>query len=524
MTTPPKDLDEADYGTEFASSRVAGWLLRGPLAAFLFALMLLQLALWIPHYLTWPYWADHDVFATAARAWIDGRLPYRDTLCNNFPGTIYLFMLLGSGFGWGRPVVFHAFDVGLLVGFLALLGSWSKSVFQTRLPGAIAGLTFLSTYLSLDYAHAGQRDWHAPLLAAGALMFVQSGRGTWRYVAAGLACALALSTRPQCVLLVPAVLCAEFAPGRRTLANPCRIGFCIALSVGIVLLFAPLFWFGIFGDFLRSLKSVAYGGGYNRVGFGSIVKHWVIQAAEWRWWVVPAATVLLRPRSRIALPWLVMLAGVSLYKPISPVAHSYLDIPLMLVWSVNAGLLAGVMLSRVDDPPELRLAVTLLTLGLGATTLHPAFCAVRPSYRACRAFLRGEMPSDTPPGYRHGGVATTAYYPWRDYADLLRYLRETKPTTPIANMLKGDPAITAMVDHPSVFPAESVVWLRMVRRQDEPRFAEALERAEGSLVVWVPGEVGPDPEFHLDLLEAVVRRKFQFDRRFGAIEVWRRKP
>ena len=83
--------------------------------------------------------------------------------------------------------------------------------------------------------------------------------------------------------------------------------------------------------------------------------------------------------------------------------------------------------------------------------------------------------------------------------------------------------MTAMVDRRSVFPAESITWLRMVRRDDEAMFAEALERAEDALVIWVPGEIGPDPTFRVDLLDAVVRRKFQLERRFGVIEVWRRK-
>ena len=525
MNISPEETDEPDFGRE----RVASWLLRGPLTAFLGALIVLQLSLWVPHYPSWPYWADHDVFATSARGWLDGRLPYRDTLCNNFPGTIYLFVVLGSLFGWGRAGVFYAFDAMLLVGFVGLLSSWSRSVFQTRLPGVVAGLVFLSFYLGLDYAHAGQRDWHAPVLAVGALLCVQAGRGTWRYVVAGVVCAMALSVRPQAVLLLPAVLIGVVGltrgrPARSLLADPNTLAFCLSLCAAFALLLAPLLWFGIFGDFLRSLKVVAYGGGYNQVGLVSILKSWVLQGAEWRWWVAPLASVLLMSRANsraIVIPWLIMLAGVSLYKPISPVPHSYLLIPLTLVWSVNVGLLVALVLERVEDPPEIRLAVTLLALGLGATTFHPEFCAVGPSYRACRGLFRGATASETPPGYRRGSVATTGYYPWRDYRALLDYLRETKPTTPIANMLKGDPAITAMVDRPSAFPAESVAWLRMVRRSDMPRFAEALEHSNDALVVWIPGEVGPYPAFRLDVIEEVVRRKFQFDRRFGSIEVWR---
>jgi len=47
------------------SQGVAAWLLNGPLTAALVALALVQLATWAPHYLTWPWFADHDVFELA---------------------------------------------------------------------------------------------------------------------------------------------------------------------------------------------------------------------------------------------------------------------------------------------------------------------------------------------------------------------------------------------------------------------------------------------------------------------------
>src|SRR5699024_5611566 len=86
--------------------RFAAWVMRGPLVLALVGLCLFQLGTWIPHYLTWPYWADHDVFATIAQGWDDGLLPYRTLRCNNFPGTIYLFWILGKTFGWGRTMPF----------------------------------------------------------------------------------------------------------------------------------------------------------------------------------------------------------------------------------------------------------------------------------------------------------------------------------------------------------------------------------------------------------------------------------
>src|SRR4051812_36849671 len=93
-----------------AASRLAERLLGGPLTVVLVLVGTVQVATWLPHYLTWPYWADHDVFATAARAWLDGALPYRDTFLNQFPATLYLFVVLGKTVGWGRPWGLYAFD------------------------------------------------------------------------------------------------------------------------------------------------------------------------------------------------------------------------------------------------------------------------------------------------------------------------------------------------------------------------------------------------------------------------------
>ncbi len=44
-----------------------------------------------------------------------------------------------------------------------------------------------------------------------------------------------------------------------------------------------------------------------------------------------------------------------------------------------------------------------------------------------------------------------------------------------------------------------------------------------SVVVWSPGEPGPDPSFKIDRIESAIRRWYEPDARFGAIEIWRRK-
>ena len=113
----------------------ASWAFGRPLSVLLGLIVLVQVGSWLPHYLTWPYWADHDVFANAARAWDRGEKPYRDVRQNNFPGTIYLFYLLGKTAGWGRPSAFYALDSALLLALVGLLIAWSRKVFGRALPG-----------------------------------------------------------------------------------------------------------------------------------------------------------------------------------------------------------------------------------------------------------------------------------------------------------------------------------------------------------------------------------------------------
>ena len=55
---------EAGAGFESLIDRVVAWMLGGPLTAALGTWILVLLALWVPHYLTWPIWIDIDHFAT----------------------------------------------------------------------------------------------------------------------------------------------------------------------------------------------------------------------------------------------------------------------------------------------------------------------------------------------------------------------------------------------------------------------------------------------------------------------------
>ena len=488
---------------------------------------LFQLATWIPQYLTWPYWADHDVFANAARAWDLGEKLYRDVRLNNFPGTIYLFYLLGKATGWGKPWAFYGFDAALVAALVVALVAWSRRCFGRALPGLVGSLAFLSYYLALDYTQAAQRDWHGPALAVLGLLVAQGWPGRAGLVASALLAALGCSIRPQVVLLVPALVLASAAGETTGRALRRAVTWLAVFAVLSALMFLPLAIEGTFADFLRSLRHVAFGSRYNRTTASSAAKAWLLQMAAFRWLVVPAGLLLLAPRAgyaRAARVGLVLLAGASLYKPISPAYHAYLDIPLVVAWSVNLAVLAASILATPDAPASLRLAGVLAMLGLGLTTARPEFSLVGPSLRAPATLRAGGLPEVAPPGYRKGIVGASAYYPWADYRAALLYLREHTPAgSRVANALRGDPAVVSEVDRRSAFPAESIAWLRMVDPGDEPAFVEALERAGDSVVVWSPGEVGPDPTFQVPAIDEAIRRLYRPEARFGVIEVWRRR-
>lgn len=512
--------------------RFAAWVIRGPLLLALGGLCLLQLATWIPHYLTWPYWADHDVFATIAQGWDDGLLPYRDLRCNNFPGTIYLFWILGKAFGWGRTMPFYAVDAAMLVTLGGMLLVWSRRRLGGIVPGLVGYLTFLSYYLGLDYAHAAQRDWQGPFFAVVALLALQTWPGRAGRLGSALAMALAFSFRPQTVLFWPAMALAidESArrPGesvRKTVRGLWGWGIVFALIVAAT--FLPLLVAGVGRDFIQGVRLTAYGGSYNRVTPVSILMGWFTQVAPFRMSLVPVAIALLALRTdpanrRLPLVWLAALGFGSLYKPLSPMPHSYLDIPLILIWAVSLAVLVHLVLTQARLLPSLQLTAILVILGLG-TTARPDFCVVGPTLRTLASFRQGRLPEGTPPGYRLGTVPTSGFYPWRDYKALIDHLKhQTRPETKVANILKGDPAVASPAARHSAFPVESMAWLRMLCPEQEDEFARILAQTEDSVVVWIPGEVGPDPKFKLDRLLAVVRKHYQPDVQFGAIEVWKR--
>jgi hypothetical protein len=494
-----------------------------------------QFLTWAPNYLTWPWYADHDVFATTALAWEAGLKPYRDIYGSNFPGTTYLFWVLGKLFGWGKSPAFFAVDASMVAALGGLLCAWSVRRFGRSLPGLVGFGFFLGYYLNLDYSLVAQRDWQGPFLAVAGLLLLQAWPGRPARWLSALLVAAGLAIRPQAIFMAPAFAYeiwegakSEAIPGRAAALELFEWGALLAL--GLVLSALPLIQAGVFGDFFHALNLVRFGGSYHRMTVGRFASQMCIQFLQLKILIIPAAFLLLGTRDDLMLKrtlrvLLLAFLCVLVYRPISPVGHAYLSHPLYLIWSILAALLAERVLGDGSLPAVLRLTLLLLVLGLGLVA-KPRFSNPIGSIEAFSVLRTGEEPGPCPTGYApNPEVVAAAHYEWRDYRDLLKYLRaHTNSDTRVANALKFVPAVTGPTARLPAFPAESVAWLRVVNAQDEETFARRLRESPNSVVVWSPAEKDlPLPISKLPLLTAEIERDYRFEARFGQIEVWRRK-
>jgi hypothetical protein len=518
---------------------VAAGASKGPLTVAVASACLLLLLAWVPHYLTWPWFADTDQFAVSAQSWDAGLVPYRDLPDIDFPGPIYECYLLGKTFGWGRTAPFYALDAGLVVVLGLALAGWSRRLFGSALPGLVGGLVFLCYYLSLSYINVAQRDWHGPLFAVLALLALEAWPHRAGRLASATAMAVALAYRPQVMLFLPALAAAVDEGGRRPFEPWSRAArplweWCAGLTAALFVAFAPLILPGALDDFLRCLRFARYGGSYNHTTWQSLFRGVHSELCDPLTFLVFGALVLLsfagpEVLRRPARTWWLALFGALLYKPISPVQHAYLDQPLYLIRSIALAVPAAWLLATHRPFAPLRLAGVVAVLVVFIPQF-PRYCSVARSLDAFGSLADREVPSDPPLGCARNFPGTGqpvghCHYRWQDYRRLLAYLREAvPPRTRVANFLRSHPfpTVNGPTGHLNTFPAAGgLLHLGWVDPGMEARYVAALEHTVDSVVVWNPGESRVDPRLRLPRLVQAIRRWYRPEARFGSLEVWR---
>jgi hypothetical protein len=518
-------------------NRFTDWALDGGLAGGLGLLCAALLLGWIPHYLTWPWSRDPETFTLMAQSWDHGILPYRDIRAFNFPGVIYLDWILGKAFGWGQTVPLYAFDAGCLVLIGLVLVVWSRRTLGGAVPGLIGYLAYLDCYLSLQYDLVAQRDWHTACLLSLSLLLMQGWPGSLTRFISAPAAALAVAMRPHAVLFLPALIW-EAAYGvdasgltsfkRLRIAAIWCFGFCVSLALA----FAPLVVAGVADEFVRGLRVTAYGGAHNKATLADAIRAFADQLESWRTSIPLVATLLLATGSHkrlsgIARTWALAWLGVLFYRPIHPVQHFYLVLPVTLISSITWALAVSCLLpSRRIARPILVLAIVLLVYEL--MPRRPLMCNFEASVQALSPLFRGEIPNVSPVGSMRAFRRVPGEWTrWNDYREVLLYIqRETSPTTFVANVLCIYPyeTINGPTGRLSPFLAESgICWMTQVDLDLDSDFAHALIHCPDSVVVWSPRRFHENATIPLNQVAAAIQQYYEPAARFGMYEVWRRK-
>jgi len=501
----------------------------------LIGLAVLEFALWLPQYLTWPWWADHDVFATMALGWNAGLRPYRDLVGNNFPGTIYFFWIVGRLAGWGNVVAYNAFDATLfgVLGLTTLL--WGRRRFGVWLPGAVTLFTLVTYYIDLDFSMVAQRDWHAALFVALALIVLEVIPGKAGLVASPVLAAIGFSVRPQVLMFLPGLLWGAWTT-ETSPKNPGgfrRSAFWLGGFAGAVaLLFCPLLREGLVTDLLQGFTSVIPGTTYNEPKGLQLLQIGLRIGAKGRVWALLPVLAILWPlaRSRTqrsAIGWSLLLAGAVAYMAITPLMRPYVTHAFWLIWAFTLGVAVAMVREEAVARPWPWQAGAVSLLGL-AMTLDvgsvPSTCRLSLQMPALRALAGNRPVAKAPVGYKHPYEGTVVLPPWSDYQATLEYLKtELAPSTRVANALNGV-AINGPTGRLPALPSESLTWLFVVRPTDEDRFIATLRANPDSVVVWDPEAAGATSvPAQFPRLAETIRTLYEPAARFGPIAIWRRK-
>src|SRR5579883_2883244 len=127
----------------------------------------------LPAFVCMPFDTDVCLWDLFARSVLDGGVPYRDLMENNFPGMLWAHLAVRSVFGW-RPEVLRAADAAVVGAVVLLLVRWlpSRAAPAWRFFAAFVLAAFYLT--TSEWCHCQRDTWMLlPTLLALSLRYRQ---------------------------------------------------------------------------------------------------------------------------------------------------------------------------------------------------------------------------------------------------------------------------------------------------------------------------------------------------------------
>jgi hypothetical protein len=132
---------------------------RGALPALALAILLVALLVaHLPAFLCMPFDTDVCLWDLFARRVLDGGVPYRDLMENNFPGMLWAHLAVRCLFGW-RPEVLRAADAAVVGAIVFLLVRWlpPRASLAWRFFAAFVMASFYLT--TSEWCHCQRDTW-----------------------------------------------------------------------------------------------------------------------------------------------------------------------------------------------------------------------------------------------------------------------------------------------------------------------------------------------------------------------------